>query len=438
MKLSIPMMIAMLVQTIYNLADGIWVAGLGTRALASIGLFFPIFMIIISLAAGIGVGASSVVAQKIGERNKKGADFAASMSIALSIVTGLIGIAIFLPTISSILKFAGAHGETLYLALEYSTILIYAIPLIMFNNVANGVLRGEGDTKRAMIAITVGSFLNIALDPVFIYVFKFGIRGAAYATVLSIAFSSFLIAYWLFFKRDTYVSFTLGWSGKILGQILKIGIPASLAQATMSIAVYVLNIFTVKAGGDSGIAVFTSVWRVINFGTVPLIGMAMAVTSVTGAAFGERNIEKLETAHLYAVKLGFLIGVSVMILILFLAPLIAKVFTYSQEGMEIYNDLVTALRILGLFLPGVPFGMFTSSMFQGIGKGLQSLIVTIMRTIVMQVFFSWFFVFVLKTNLIGVWWGIVLGNTVSAAITFVWGRFTVKSVKKMFQTSRSS
>ncbi|PLV55548.1 MATE family efflux transporter [Thermotoga sp. SG1] len=432
-KLSVPMMLAMLVQTIYNLADGIWVAGLGPQALAAIGLFFPIFMIIISLAAGIGVGASSVVSQKIGERDKTGADVAASVSMLLSVIIGLIGIAVFLPTVPSILGFAGARGGTLNLALEYSVVLIYSMPLLMFNNVANGVLRGEGDAKRAMIAIAAGSLLNIALDPLFIYVFGFGIKGAAYATVLSIAVSSFLISFWLFFKKDTYVSFHLGWNWEILKKILKIGIPASLAQAMMSIAIYVLNVFAVKAGGDYGVAIFTSAWRVVNFGTVPLIGMAMAVTSVTGAAFGERNGEKLETAHLYAVKLGFFIGLVVMLAILVFAPFIAKAFTYSQEGESIYSELVRALRVLSLFLPGVPFGMFTSSMFQGVGQGLKSLAVTIMRTVIMQVLFSWLFVFVLKAGLMGVWWGIVLGNATSAFITFTWGRITVNRLKKEFQ-----
>jgi len=426
-------MLAMLVQTIYNLADGIWVAGLGPQALAAIGLFFPIFMIIISLAAGIGVGASSVVSQKIGERDKTGADVAASVSMLLSVIIGLMGIAVFLPAVPSILGFAGARGETLNLTLEYSVVLIYSMPLLMFNNVANGVLRGEGDAKRAMIAIAAGSLLNIALDPLFIYVFGFGIKGAAYATVLSIAVSSFLISFWLFFKKDTYVSFHLGWNWEILKRILKIGIPASLAQAMMSIAIYILNVFAVKAGGDYGVAVFTSAWRVVNFGTVPLIGMAMAVTSVTGAAFGERNGEKLETAHLYAVKLGFFIGLVVMLAILVFAPFIAKAFTYSQEGERIYSELVRALRVLSLFLPGVPFGMFTSSMFQGVGQGLKSLAVTIMRTVIMQVLFSWLFVFVLKAGLMGVWWGIVLGNATSAFITFNWGRFTVKHLKRDFQ-----
>ncbi|MDI3473116.1 MAG: hypothetical protein PWQ48_1397 [Thermotogaceae bacterium] len=429
-KLSIPLMIAMLVQSIYNLADGIWVAGLGPQALAAIGLFFPIFMILIAIAAGISVGASSVVAQKVGEKNKSGADTAASISMLLSLIIGIIITFVFALSIKPILKLVGAQAETLNLSLEYAMILIYSIVLLMFNNVANGILRGEGDTKRAMIAIAAGSFLNILLDPIFIYVLKLGVKGAAVATVISIGVSTFLIGRWLFWKKDTYVSFKLSFDSQILKQILKIGIPASLAQITMSVAMYVLNIFVIAAGGDYGIAIFTSAWRVINFGTVPLIGMAMAVTSVTGAAFGERNIQKLETAHVYAVKIGLLIGVGIMSIILIFSPYIAKIFTYSKGGSSIYNDLVVALRVMSLFLPGTPFGMFTSSMFQGIGQGFKSLLATILRTIVMQVVFSWFFVYILNLGLLGVWLGIVLGNASSAFITFSWGRFVVKGLRE--------
>lgn len=429
-KLSIPLMIAMLVQSIYNLIDGIWVAGLGPQALAAIGLFFPVFMVFIAIAAGISVGASSVVAQKIGEKDKNAADTAASVSMFLSLIMGIIITFVFALSIKLILKLVGAKAETLKLSLEYAMILIYSIVLLMFNNVANGILRGEGDTKRAMLAIATGSFLNILLDPVFIYVLKLGIKGAAIATVISIGVSTSLIGYWLFWRRDTYVSLKLSFDTQILKQILKIGIPASLAQITMSIAVYVLNIFVIEAGGDYGIAVFTSSWRVINFGTVPLIGIAMAVTSVTGAAFGERNIQKLETAHIYAVKIGLLIGTSIMTIILIFSPYIAKIFTYSKGGSGIYNDLVAALRVMSLFLPGVPFGMFTSSMFQGINQGFKSLLATILRTIVMQVVFSWFFVCILNFDLLGVWFGVVLGNAFSAFITFSWGKFVVKKLKE--------
>jgi putative MATE family efflux protein len=433
-KLSLPMILAMLVQTLYNLVDGIWVAGLGSNALAAIGLFFPIFMIIIALASGLGIGASSEISRKIGEKNKERADSAAIISILLAIGLGLTTAIILLITIKPILQSIGADGKTLKLTLDYAYILIIFSPLLMFNNVSNGILRGEGDAKKAMYAITAGSLLNIFLDPLFIYGFKLGIKGAAYATVISFSVSSFLIIYWMFIKRNTYLNITFKdytYDNNILKNILKVGIPASLSQISMSIAIFVLNVFAVKAGGDLGVAVFTSSWRIINFGTVPLIGITMAVTTVTGAAYGQRNGEKLSTAHLYSIKFGLIISFIVMITIFIFAPQIAKIFTYSKDGSLLYNDLVKALRVMSLFLPGVPFGMFTSSMFQGIGRGVKSLIVSINRTIIMQVFFSWLYIFVFKIGLSGVWWWIVTGNAVSSVITFTWGRFTIKKLRQM-------
>ena len=434
-KLSLPLMTAMLVQALYNLVDGIWVAGLGPNSLAAIGLFFPIFMIIISLASGIGAGASSVISRKIGEGNKKEADNAATQAVILSTSIGIVSTVVSLFIIRYILESIGTSGETLELSLKYSRIILFFIPLFMFNNVANGVLRGEGDTKRSMYAMTLGSVLNMVLDPLFIYGFDFGISGAAYATVISVAVSATFLFYWLFFKKDTYVSLKFRgfrYDSKILLDILKVGIPASLSQISMSIAVFVLNVFIVKAGGDTGVAIFTSSWRIINFGTVPLVGIAMAVTSVTGAAYGERNGRRLEEAHLFAIKFGFFIGLSVMLVIVLFAPQIALAFTYSKAASAIFEDLVRTLRIMSLFLPGVPFGMFTSSMFQGIGQGGKSLVVSVMRTVVMQVFFSWLFTFILKVGLEGVWWGVVTGNATSSFIAFTWGRLTVNKLKENF------
>lgn len=434
-KLSIPMIFAMLVQTMYNLVDGIWVAGLGPAALAAIGAFFPIFMIIISLASGLGVGASSVIARKIGEKNKNEADKAAVNSLAIAVIFGLTFMIVSLAIIKPVLEVLGTSKEVLDETLKYAYIIIFSIPLLMFNNVSNGILRGEGDAKKAMYAISIGSILNIFLDPLFIYTFKLGIKGAAYATVFSILVSAILIVFWLFIKKDTYVSIhikRMKLEAKIINDILRVGIPSSIAQIAMSVAMFVLNVFAVKAGKDLGIAVFTSAWRIINFGTVPLIGIATAVTSVTGAAFGQRDAKKLKTAYLYAIRFGEIISLVVMSSILIFANYIAKAFTYSENGAQIYSELVNALRILSLFLPGVPFGMFTSSMFQGTGYGIRSMIVSINRTIIMQVLFSYLYVFVFNIGLNGVWWGIVTGNAISAAITFTWGIFTVKSIDRKF------
>ncbi|MGJ8455717.1 MATE family efflux transporter [Pseudothermotoga sp. U03pept] len=435
-RLSLPIMIAQLVQALYNLVDGIWVAGLGPEALAGIGLFFPIFMIILSFAGGVGVGASSVISRKIGERNKDHADSAATYSVILAVVLGVAATTIVLPFLVPILAFAGATGKTLEMATSYSRIMIFGITLLMFNNVVNGILRGEGDTKRSMYAITLGAILNIFLDPLFIYTFGWGIEGAAYATVISIAASTILMSYWLFFKKDTYVSFGLKHlnnANGVLTDILRVGIPTSFAQIIMSISTFVLNTFIVKAGTDVGVAVFTSAWRIVNFGTIPLMGIANAVTAVTGAAYGERNAEKLKDAYIFAVKLGLLIGLCVTAAIFFFASKIALIFTYSESASVIFEDLVKALKILSFFVPTVPFGMFTSAMFQGIGQGVKSLAVSILRTIVLHVFFSWLFVFVLKLGLDGVWWGMLCGNITAEAVTFIWGMMTERKIAVTFR-----
>ncbi|WP_227805180.1 MATE family efflux transporter [Pyrococcus kukulkanii] len=201
-KLSIPMMIGMLVQTMYNLADGIWVSGLGPDALAAVGLFFPIFTGIIALAAGLGVGASSAIARRIGARNKKGVDNVAVHAIVLSLFLGVAIPLVMLPTIDSFFGLMGAKEDVVELATAYARVLLIGAFMAVFNNVGNGILRGEGDANRAMLAMVLGSGLNIVLDPIFIYTLNFGIVGAAYATLLSMTITSLFIAYWLFIKRD--------------------------------------------------------------------------------------------------------------------------------------------------------------------------------------------------------------------------------------------
>ncbi|MEN3009070.1 MATE family efflux transporter [Pseudothermotoga sp.] len=434
-KLSLPMMTAMLVQALYNLVDTIWVAGIGPEALAGIGLFFPIFMVILAFAGGVGVGANSLISRKVGERNKVEADKAASGAIVLVIFLGISAKFVGFLVMGPILSLTGASGETLKHAIDYANILLTSITLLMFNNVVNGILRGEGDTKRAMYAITLGAFLNMLLDPLFIYTFRLGVKGAAYATVISIAVSSAMMMNWLFIKKDTYVSTSfrnLKSTNKIIFEIFRVGIPTSFAQIIMSVSVFVLNVFNVKAGGDNGVAVFTSTWRIINFGTIPMMGIAAAVTSVTGTAFGEKNALKLRVAYLYAIRFGLLVGLCVNALVFFFAPQIALIFTYTESSRVIYEDLVKALKILSFFIPTVPFGMFTSAMFQGIGHGLKSLVVSILRTIVLHVFFSWLFVFVLQMGLNGVWLGILMGNIVAEAVTFLWGLAVSSQLKKFF------
>jgi len=435
-KLSIPMMIAMFVQAMYNLVDAIWVSGLGADALAAVGLFFPFFFLIVALSNGIGVGGSSAISRRIGEKNKKAADNTAIHTLLMGLLVGLMVSLPFLPFLKSIFTSLGAKGEVADMSTDYARILFAGAIFIFFANIANAILRGEGDTKRAMYAIIVGSILNIVLDPIYIYVLGMGVVGAAWATLTSMLISATLFLYWLFIKRDTYVEITLRDfypNRKIVKEIFRVGIPASLAQLSMSISMFFLNLIVILAGGTDGVAIFTTGWRIVTLGTIPLLGMAVAVTSVTGAAYGAKDVEKLNTAYMYAIKIGIIMELAISLFTFLFAPQITLAFTYSKEAERIADDLVIFLRWMSLNYPTVPLGMLSSAMFQGIGKGETALAVTIIRTIILSVPLAYFFGIVLNLNLTGIWWGIIIGNALGALIGFSIGRLIIGKFRIKFR-----
>ena len=431
-KLAIPIMIGGMVQTLYNFVDGIWVAGLGENSLAAIGLFMPFMMILSALAMGIGVGGSSAISRAIGAKKRERAGNIGDHTIIIGVLIGLlIGFSI-LPFLNDIFLSMGATPETAMLASAYGTIIILGTPFTFLSNLGSAILRGEGDTKRAMYVMIISSVLNMVLDPIFIYILKMGVVGAAIATVISIAFSAIIIMYWLVWKKDTYVQLKLRYfkhNWDIMKEIFKVGFPSSLAQISMAFTMVILNTIVLMAGGDYGMAIFSGGWRIVMLAIVPLMGIAASVTAVTGAAYGARNFENLKTGYLYAVKIGTLIGLITGILLGIFAPQLTYLFTYSKGSAHLAPGIIEFLRFIVLYFPGVASGMLTSSMFRGIGKGTYSLAQTILRTLVMQIIFTYVIGIVLGFGLPGIWIGIVLANWTASIIALLWGRATIEKIR---------
>ncbi len=431
-KLAIPMMVAWSVQTLYNVVDALWVSGLGPDALSAVGFFFPFFFLLMALAGGLGVGGSAAVSRKIGAKDKKGADSVASHTIALMFLSAIIVTIPFLVFIEDIYLWMGAK-QVAPIAAGYSRIIFASTLVIFFANNASALLRGEGDVKRAMVAMIMGSALNIILDPIFIYTLGLGVNGAAWATVISLVISTSFLYYWLFIKRDTFVTITFHrfrFKLKTIKDILRVGIPSAIMHMAMSLSIFFLNMLVVRVGGTDGVAVYTTGWRVATFAILPLFGIAMAVTSVTGAAYGGKNYPKLATAFYYAIRLSVVIEVVVAVLTYLLAPHIAALFTSNQESMRIRQDMIVLLRIMCIYYPATAFGMLSSSMFQGTGKGVNALVVTIFRTVILAVPLAFIFSVTLSRGLPGVWWGITSGNILAGIIAFIWARFYIKSLRK--------
>ena len=434
-KLAIPIMISMILTALYNIVDGIWVAGLGPTAIAGIGFVTPIFMVLNGASVGLGNGATSSISRFIGARNHEMADKSATHSLVIFLIASIILTIIFILVQEPILRSYGATGQTLNEALAYATPLFLGLITFMFSNGCSGILRGEGDMKRAMYVVIATVILNASLDPVFIYIMGFGSAGASLATIVSSAIAAAIMLYWILIKKNTYVNVTLKnfkFNSTLAKDILKVGIPSSLDMLIMAIAMSIYLILISQVGGDYGIATFTSGQRLYLFAIMPLTAIGSAVIAVAGSAFGAKNGDYLSRAHKYGVKMGLGLGTAItLILVIFATPL-ATLFAYTPETANLVPGIAQYLQIAcpTLILTGI--GIPSSFFYQGIGKGNYSLMFTILREIIFVVPLMLVFVFVLNLNLVGIWLGLCIGRSIASIINYVFARYEIKRIRAKF------
>lgn len=426
-KLAWPMMLSMLLIMLYNIADSIWVAGLGADALAAIGFITPLFMVLVGLGNGIGAGANSLIARNIGAKNPQGANNAALHAIVLSVIVSVIFTVLIEAFMVPILQFMGA-GETIDYALQYSYIIFGFLFIFVFSGVASAIFRSEGDMRRATIAIAVTAVMNIIMDPVFIYVLDFGIAGAAWATVISASTSCIVMSYWIWGKKDLYLDLSpknFTYSSKIMIDTLQVAIPSTLENVIFSVLAIIINSMLVMAADTTAVAVYTASMRIVQLAMIPLLGIGTAVLTVAGVAYGAHNHENLKTAHSYSIKLGFAFSIAIGIVMYVFSAQIAAVFSYTSASAGLAPEIATAISILTLFVLAIPHGIMSSMMFQGVGKGTYSLMITLLRSLILESVFAYVFCFILGWGVIGIYAGLLLGCFVGGLIGYVWAKLFI-------------
>lgn len=389
-KLAYPIIGSLLLVMLNNIIDSVWVAGLGSDPLAAIGYITPLFMILVGVGNGIGAGANSLISRFIGAKDKKGADSATAHSLILSIVISIAFMVIFLIILDPILKIMGA-AEVLDYCKQYGVVLfIWTFALVM-PTIIGGIFRAEGDVNRATIPLAVTAIANMILDPIFIYTLNQGIAGAAMATGIAGFICLLMQIYWIYVKKNTYLSYSLKNfknNMKMYLDILTVGIPASLEQLIMSVLAIVVNFLLTIVAGTTAVAVYTAGWRIISVGIIPAVGVGTAAVTVAGVAYGARNYDKIKTTVRYAVKIGFIVSLITCLLIHFFAGQIAYIFSYSSTSAALAPLITDFLKIMCLFVLFVPFGATAGNVFQGLGKGTISLVLTTFRELILVLIFA--------------------------------------------------
>ncbi len=434
-KLSLPMILAMGLSSLYNVADRFWVSGLGEDALSATGYFFSLLILSIALATGLGVGGGAVVSHAIGERKPDQASSAAMHTLLIGVIVALVFSVPFVILARPVFSLMGATSA-LDQAVSYGRVMFIGTAFLILNNIATALLRSEGSATKSMVAIAIGSLLNIALDPLFIYGLKLGVAGAAWASLISIVISSLPLIYWLFIERKSYVRLTLRgfrFRSAVIGRIASIGVPTMLIQGAMSIQMFLFTIILSAIGheqavGNRLVGVFFAGWTVVSIAILPLIGMGTAVTSVSAASFGAKAYQKLKIVHSYSIKAGLILECGIALLTAVGAPFIALLFTWSPQTRHLAPDITAFLRVIWIFYPATAGGLLSSALFQGVRRAFYSLIITIFRTIVFAVPFAYIMGIGLGWGANGVYAGLITASWLSSIIAVVWAARYVRKL----------
>ena len=419
-KLAWPLIASMLLIFLNNIIDSIWVAGLGPDPLAAIGYVTPLFMVLVGFGNGIGAGATSLISRYIGAEKRDDANNAAIHSAILSIVVSAVLTVITLLILESLLKIMGASSVLNY-AMDYGVIIFAFTAPILIPPIFGGAFRAEGDIKRATLPIAIVAVINMILDPIFIYVFGWGISGAAVATGLAPCFGLLMMLYWIFIKKDTYLSYNkkdFHNNFKMYKDILVVGIPASLEQLIMAALAVTVNYMLTLVSGSVAVAVYTAGWRIISLGLLPAIGVGTAAITVAGVAYGAKKYENIRTACRYSVKLGLISSIIVCILLFVFANQVAFIFSYSEASSHLEPLIASFIQLMCLFILYVPFGASAGNVFQGLGKGTTSFILTTFREFVLVLIFAYLLGFVFNMGERGIYYGMLLGGFIGSVIAY--------------------
>ena len=373
LAMGIPTMIGMLVNAFYNLVDAYFVGGLGESQMGAISVVYPLGQVVVGLGLLFGNGAASYISRLLGRGDKENADKVASTALYSSVSVGAIIIIISMVFLHPILKLLGATDSILPFAATYASIYIVSCIFNVFNVTMNNIVTSEGAAKTTMCALLTGAVLNIALDPLFIYVFDLGVAGAAIATAISQVVSTCVYLTYIFRKKSVF-HFRVKdctYTKEIMSEIFKIGIPTLVFQILTSVSISLINN---AAGdyGDSAIAGMGVVTRLISMGSLSVFGFIKGFQPIAGYSYGAKKFDRLreaiKTSILWSTVFCVIFGV---ILALFPTAIVSQ---FTKGDAEMIRIGAASLRANGISI--MLFGFYTvySSLFLALGKGREGFI----------------------------------------------------------------
>lgn len=418
-KLSIPSIVAMLANALYNIVDRIFIGHLVSEiAIGGVFITMPIMLVVMSFQMLAAVGGSTLTSIALGKKDHKQAEVYLNTSFAmLAVIAAIITVGSLIFS-EQILKIFGTSPENHEYAKSYFNMVIYGFPAQIIGFGLNNFIRAEGNAKAAMNTVLIGVVLNIVLDPLFIYVFKMGVTGAALATVISQYISMAWVLKFFLDKKNSvsldtkYMKLEL----KTVKDILENG----MAQFSINIANAVVNSIIViqmdRIGGALGVSVLSIVSSVTSLFFMPLFGINQGIQPIIGYNYGARSYDRLKEAYVFGTKFATVIALIVFAGIMLFPEKISLLFLKSDADPQIFKYLVPALRKSMYASPVLGIAITGTSFFSAVRRPRIAMLTSLLRQLLILV--PLIYIMPMFFEIEGIWWAYCVSDLTSFVIVF--------------------
>lgn len=426
---SLPAIVGTLVNSLYNVVDRIFIGqGVGAMAISGLAITFPVSILVSSLGMLVGVGAASRISISLGERNKETAEKILGNSLLLILIFNVFVIGLTYIYLDDILMAFGATENTLPYAREYLQIVLTGNVFVSLCYSFNSMMRASGYPKKAMYTMLIGAVLNIILDPIFIFVFKMGIKGVAWATVISM-FVGMVFVMHHFYQPESIIRLkreNIRLNKSIIIAIVSIGMSPFLMQVAASGVAVLLNSSLLKHGGDLAVGAFGILNSMVLIVVMIVVGLNQGTQPIIGYNYGAQRFARVQQTFMYTLKIATLMTTLGFIIGMFFPRAFASAFTHDKNLLDITEY---GIRLSIISFPVVGFQIVASSFFQSIGKAKKAIIQSLSRQIIFLV--PALLILPELFGLTGVWISMPIADFLSALLSLYLLIGQIKIIKKM-------
>jgi putative MATE family efflux protein len=416
LKYFIPAFIGVFVNALYNIVDRIFIGqGVGAEALSGISVIFPVMLIMMGFGMLIGIGSGVYVSINLGRKDMERAEQTLGTGFVLMIIVSVLIMVVTYSLKVPILRSFGSTEETFQYANDYLDIILAGVAFMVIGFSLNNVIRSEGNAKVAMISMIISSVTNIILDAIFIFGFDMGVKGAAYATVISM----FVLMVWVlyhFVKSKKAVvklrtkNIRINWG--IVLEILAIGMAPFSMQIAGSFVQGLLNKKLIDFGGDLAVGAMGIINSVMTLFIMAIVALNMASQPIFGFNYGAQSVDRIKQTLRITLISATVIAIGSFAFIMAFPGAIVKVF--NSDNQTLYDIAVRGLRLVILAFPIVGFQVVASNFFQSIGKAGLSMFATIFRQILGLI--PLLYILPVFWGIDGIWLSYPLADTMSAIV----------------------